>query len=208
MWIALGILAFLAILVAVVLSLPVKIIIRNNDQNELILRYKFLFKTFGENPNPDDPIVKALTSASGITRLKKERLQENIRSTSLQKTVSETYDLLIDLLKEVVGVLRRCTVSKLHIKIRCVGDGADEAAIHYGQCVTVTYSLLNILRNFLRIRKRGCKIDIGCDHFGSKAVFRYDVILTVRAGRVLSGLWEVIMAETKRTAKQQENQQK
>ena len=59
MWIVLGIIGFLALLITVILLLPVKIILRNDDKEALILRYRFLGKTFGEDPNPDDPIVKA-----------------------------------------------------------------------------------------------------------------------------------------------------
>ena len=52
MWIAIGIAGFIAVLITVILLLPVKVIIKNDENNELILRYRFLFKTYGENPDP------------------------------------------------------------------------------------------------------------------------------------------------------------
>ena len=76
MWIALGIVGGLAALITVILLLPVKVIIRNDEQNELILRYKFLFKTYGEDPDPNDPIIKALKEASGVNRFQKRELKE------------------------------------------------------------------------------------------------------------------------------------
>ena len=208
MWIALGIIGFIAALITVILLLPVKIIIRNDEQNELILRYKFLWKTFGENPNPDDPIVKALLDASGVSRLKKNKFQKNVKTEGLQKAVSDSYDMLIDLLKEVLGILKYLTITRLQIKIRATGDGPDEAAIHYGQCCAATYSLLNILRGLVKVKKRGCDIDVGCDLFGSEPVFRYEAVLVIRVNRVLAAFWRTVMAEAKRMRSGQQTQQK
>ncbi len=206
MWIALGIIGGLAALITIILLLPVRIIIKNDENNELILRYKFLFMTFGEDPDPNDPIVKALKTASGIDRLETKAIQKNIKSDGLQKAVSGSFATLVDLLKEVVTLLKRCKVTRLSVFIRCTGDGADEAAIHYGQCCTAVYSLLNFLRSFVKVRKRGCKIDVGCDFLGTESVFRYDAVLTILAGSVLAGLWRAVMAEAKRTAAAQQKQ--
>lgn len=207
MWIVLGILAFLATLITVILLLPVKIILKNDEQNELILRYKYLFKTFGENPDPDDPIVKALLSATGVERLQTKNVQKNIQTEGLKSTISASFSMLIDLLKEVVALLKRCTVTRLHITIRASGEDVDDAAIHYGQCCAATYSLLNVLRSFLKVRKRGCNIDLGCNFF-EKSVFRYEVVLSIRAARVLGGLWRVAMAEAKRMDAKKNPQEK
>ena len=207
MWIVLGILAFLATLITVILLLPVKIILKNDEQNELILRYKYLFKTFGENPDPDDPIVKALLSATGVERLQTKNVQKNIQTEGLKRTISASFSMLIDLLKEVVALLKRCTITRLHITIRASGEDVDDAAIHYGQCCAATYSLLNVLRSFLKVRKRGCNIDLGCNFF-EKSVFRYEVVLSIRAARVLGGLWRVAMAEAKRMDAKKNPQEK
>ena len=198
MWIALAVIGVLATLITVILLLPVKVIIKSDENGQLMLRYRLFFKTFGENPNPDDPIVKMLLTASGVERFKKEQFQKNIRVSGLKETLAESYTLLVGLLKELVFLLKRCTVTKLHIKIRCTGDGPDEAAIHYGESCAVTYSTLNLLRNFVKIRKRGCHVDISCDFFGSEGVFQYDVVLAVSFARVLAALWRVALEEAKR----------
>lgn len=209
MWIVLGILGFIAVLIAAILSLPVKVILRNDEKNELIIRYKLLGKTYGENPNPDDPIINALLKSSGVGRLKKATFQKNVKAEGLKKTVSDSGDMLIYLLKEILALLRRATITRLHIKIRCVGDEVDEAAIHYGRCCAVVYSFLDVLRGMMTVRKRGCNIDVGCDLFGTEEVFRYEVVLLVRAGHVLAALWRSVMAELKRMEDQkQETQEK
>lgn len=204
MWIALGIVGGLAALITVILLLPVKVIVRNDEQNELILRYKFLFKTYGEDPDPNDPIIKALKEASGINRFQKRELKESVRSDGLKSTLKESYDMLLDLLKEAWNLLQNCKITKLHITIRCTGDGADQVAIHYGESCTATYTLLNLLQGYVKIKKRGCKIDIGCDFEGDKPIFRYDVLLKTNVKRVLGALWRTVLAETRRQREGQE----
>ena len=206
MWIALGIIGGLAALITIILLLPVKIIIKSDEKNELILRYKFLFRIYGEDPDPNDPIIKALKVASGVDRLEKQISQEAIRAGGLKKTVKESYKMIADLLKELWNLLRYCKVTKLKIHILCAGDGADQVAIHYGECCTATYSLLNILRGFMKVRKRGCDIRIGCDYEGGKAEFSYDVLLRTNVARVLAALWSAVMAETKRMHRQNPQQ--
>ncbi len=207
MWIALGIVGFLALLITVICLLPVKVIIKNDDQNIVALRFRFLFKTFGEDAGSDkpadkpveNPVVAMLKKVIGVNRLEKAEVQKNIQQEGLGKTVSGTYEILTDLLREVVSLLKLCVVTRLHVRIRCTGDDAAEAAVHYGQSCAATYSLLNILRSFVRIRRRDCRIDITSDFFGSKPVFRYELILRVSVGRVLRAFWRIVLAEVKRS---------
>ena len=202
MWIALGIIGFLAALITVILLLPVKVIIKNDEQEPLILRYRFLFKTYGEDPDPNNPIVKALKTASGVDRLSKETLQESVRSGGLQKSITETFAVLKGLAKELWNLLKLCKVTKLYVAICCAGDDVDQAAIRYGACCTATYSFVNLLRSYFRVRERGCKVDITCDPFGEKTSFRYEVVLVVRVKQVLAGLWRTAMAEAERMGAQ------
>ena len=73
MWIFLGILAFIIILIIAILLLPVYVILRSDENGEVYLRYKILFKTFGEDPDPNNPIIKTLLDASGISELKGDK---------------------------------------------------------------------------------------------------------------------------------------
>lgn len=198
MWILLGILGFLAALITVILLLPVRIILKNNENEPLILRYRFLGKTFGEDPDPDDPIVKMLKSATGADRLDRKAVQQSIESDGLQKAVSQTFTTLAALVKEIVNLLKVCKITKLHVIIRSAGEDAAEAAIHYGGCCAAAYTLLDILGHYTKLRKRSCNIDIACDYEGEKTLFRYDLVLTIPVWRVLKALWKVAMDEAKR----------
>ena len=107
MWIAFSILGVLAIIITIILLMPVKVIVKNDEKDVLILRYKLLFKTYGENPNPNNPIVKTLKKAGGVERLEIESVQQGIRSDGLQKTITNSYSALISLLKELVFLLKQ-----------------------------------------------------------------------------------------------------
>ena len=80
MWIFLGILLFLAVLITVILMLPIYVIIKTDQNGELIIRYRFLFKTYGENPDPNNKIVKTLKEASVLRRLKKILYRQTLKS--------------------------------------------------------------------------------------------------------------------------------
>lgn len=205
MWFLYILLGLLAVITAILL-LPVKVIVKNDENNELILRYKLLFKTFGENPNPDDPITKTLKKAGGVERLETATIKKNIRKDGLQKTVSDSYEALVALLKELVFLLRRGTVTRLKIKILCADDSPDQTAIHYGICIAATHTLLAALDSFLRIRKRGCDIDIRSDFSGKDPVFRYHLIIAVPFYRVLASFWKVAWAEAKRMGAAQDSE--
>ena len=125
----------------------------------------------------------------------------------LKKTLKENYNMLVELCKELLRLLGYCSVSRLHITIRSAGEDVDDAAIHYGACCTATYGLLNVLRGFMKVRERGCKIDISCGFFETESVFQYDVVLITRVGRVLAGLWRTAKEELRRREAQRARQQ-
>lgn len=202
MWIVLTILGILATIITAILLHPVQVIIKNDEKENFILRYKFLYKTFGENPNPDDPLVKTLKKAGGVDRLEKVALQENIREEGLQKAVSDSYDALIALLKELLFLFKNCTVTKFDIKIRCAADEPDETAVQYGLCSAATHTLFSVLSSFLKVRQRGCNIDIDCDFYENNPIFRYCIVLSIPFRRVLAAFWRVVLTEAKRAGGQ------
>lgn len=208
MWIALGIIGFIALLITVILLLPVYVIIQNDENNELILLYRFLGKTFGEDPDPNDPIVKTLKKAGGVERFEKDKLRTSIQTGGLKKTVAESYQVIVDLVKEIIALLKYGTITKLCIYIRCAGDDAADTAIRYGRYCAVTHGLLNALDAYVPIRKRKCKIDIGCDFMTGQEIFRYDVLLRVRFSHVLAAFWRLVLAEARRMAAERTDQLK
>ena len=210
MWIALGILGALVLLIAGILLLPVKLMLKNDEHNTLTLRYGLLWMTFGgaskketpknNAPKPVNPIVNKILEITGIGRLTKNRIEKNVQSSGLQTTVTDSYAMLVDFFRELVTVVKAVTISRLHLTIRCTGDDVDTAAIHYGVCCAATYSLLNMLQGLVKIRNRGRKVNLSCDPFGKEPVFRYDIVLKIRIFHGLSSFLRIILAEAKRAS--------
>ena len=206
MWIFLCILLFLALLITVILMLPVDVIIKTDEKGELIFRYKLLFKTYGENPNPNDPIVKTLKKAAGVDRLDKQKIKASAEHSGVLHTLVESIDLIKDLLKEIVGLLKYCTAKKLKINIVCAADDAFETAITYGECYAVVAPLVGFIHGAMKVKKSGRSININCDFLSSKGLFEFETVITVKLFRVIAAFLRATWAEAMRIAeaKQQE----
>ena len=207
MWIFLSIVGFIAVLITAILMLPVYIIIKNDEKGELILRYKILYKTFGENPDPNNPILKALKKASGISRLETKNIKSKAKETGLSTTVSQTLRIVIDLLKEIVAILKYCTAKRFYIKVVCAEEDAADTAINYGKCCAVVYPLAGLLSSIMKVRKKGQQIDVSCDYLGGHDDFRFDFLISVRLFRVIAAFFRIAFKETKRTVDEQTSQQ-
>lgn len=199
MWIFLGIVAFLAGLITVVLLLPVHVIIKNDEDNNMILRYKILFKTLGEDPDPNNPIAKAIKKSSGISRIEKKNLERNIEQSGFSSTVKETFDILVDLLREVVAILKYCTAKKFMLHIVCSAEDAADAAVSFGECCAVAYPAVGAVCSAVKVPNKARDIDIRCDYLSKKDIFRYDFDISVRVFRVLAAFFRIALAEARRS---------
>ena len=208
MWIFLGIVAFLALLITAILMLPVYIILKTDTNGELILRYKFLNKIYGENPDPNNRVVKTLKDASGFSRLEKDKLKNSVKSGSLSNTVSESLTLIISLLKRLLALLKYCKIKILKIKIVCAEGDAAQTAINYGRCYAVLAPFMSFLHSTMKISKKGEDISINCDYLKEKGVFEFETLLQVRIYRVIVALFLAAFDEAKRISKQETDNSK
>ncbi len=205
MWIFLGILLFLAFLITAILCLPIYVIIKSDAEDSFYFRYKFLGKTYGENPNPNNPIVKSLKTASGLSRLEKDAIKKDIQDNNLLKTLKEDFVLVVDLLKEVLWLVKHCRAKVFRLKIVCSDDDPAEASIKYGACCIAVYPILDYLFSYIRMRPSTKKIDISCDFEGGNSMFAFETVLVLRVYQVLGALFRTAMAEVKRSQKKQES---
>ena len=203
MWILLGILLFLAL----VLLLPITVIIKSDAEDAFYLRFKFLGKTYGgESADPDNPITKTFKSASGLSRLEKDSIKKNIQENNLLKALKENFVLIVDLLKELLGLVKRCRAKVFRLKIVCSDDDPAEASIKYGACCMLVFPLLDYLFSCIRIRESAKEIDISCDFEGGKCMFAFEAVLWLHLYQVLGALLRILISENKRTRKKQESQ--
>lgn len=200
MWIALGILLFLAIIIIAILMLPILVIIKTDENNELIFRYKLLNKVYGENPDPNNPIFKILTQSAGISRLKYNNLQTSFKKRGAANTIREILRIVFDLIKEVLGILKFCKAKKFDLDIVVRGEDAAETAIEYGECCAVAYPLLGAVFANVKINLKVPKVNIACDYDSKdKTTFKCDIVLSVRLVRVLVAFFRIAFMEAKRT---------
>ena len=195
MWIAWGIVLFLLLLIAVILLLPVYVTIRIDKNDPFYFRYKFLHKTYGENPDPNNKVVRTLKKASGVSRLEKPLKSGVADDMSL---IAENITLVIDLLKEVVRLLGHCKAKIFKLRIVCAEADAADTAITYGQYCTTVYPLLGVVYDHLKIRRAGHDVQIVCDYNGGDADFAFETVLVVRVFRIIGALLRVVIAEAKR----------
>ena len=207
MWIALGIVAFLAVVITVILSLPVYVIIKNSDEGELMLRYRFLFRTFGEHPDPNNPIVLLLKSATGLDKISVDVLKGKVKTGGVSVTVEETARILLSLLGELRGILKYCVAKKLYIDVICTADDPADAATNFGLCSAFVYPVAGFLKSELgRVSKRGESITVRCDFEGTEDTFDYHLVIRVRVFRLLAALWRIILREARAQAEDQSSQ--
>lgn len=200
MWIFLGIIFFILLLITIILLLPVSFIIKTDQDGDFVVLYKILFKTFGENPNPDKPIVKALKNISGVTRLDKDKIKESSKKGELLTTLRENFSLIIGLLKKLLGLLKKCKVKVLKIDIICAEEDAAKTAISYGLCYAVISPILNLIHSSMKVKKSGEKITIKSDFDSQKSSFKFETVLVSRVFRIVAALLSLIFEEAKRIA--------
>ena len=204
MWIAIGIILFLAVVVTVILLLPVYIIIKNDGDSEMQLLFRFLFKTYGEHPDPNNPILKMLKSATGLDKLSVKTIKGGIKTGGLNVTLDQTVRVLFSLLKEIGDLLKYCVAKKMYVHVISSGDDPGDAAINHGICCSFVYPVLSYLKsNLKRVSKRGEHIKLECDFNGNEDSFNYHLVLRLRVGRILVGLWHVVMREAQHQAEGQ-----
>lgn len=141
------VLAAFLLLIAVILLLPVRVIIKYGDGDEVKLLYRFLGKTFGENPDPNNIIVKSAKKLTGISRFDSiGTVKGSIEDMGVSATAGQIADILMSLLGRVVWILKYCVAERFFIKAVCAGDDAADAAMEYGAVCAVVYPLVGYFR--------------------------------------------------------------
>ncbi len=201
MWIFLGILLFLAVLITVILMLPIYVIIKTDQNGELIIRYRFLFKTYGENPDPNNKIVKTLKEASGITQIEKNTIQTDLKKLGFLENLSDTVSLLATLIKGVVDLLHYATAKVFKLNIICAEEDAAQTAISYGKCYAIVSPIISLVNSIVKIKKSNFNVNISCDYTGQNKTFQFETVLVIRLFRALSAFFKLAYKQAVRLNK-------
>lgn len=195
-----GIVLFaLAVIIAVILILPVRVIIKYGDDGEVKLLYRFLGRTFGENPNPNSIIVKGAKKITGISKIEDiGTVKGSVEDMGISATAGQIADIVISLFGRVLWILKYCVAERLHIKAVCAGDDAADAAMEYGAVCAVVYPLVGYFETVMRVKKSGYDIDVSCDFLSNDTVFELDTLFRVRVFYVLGALFHIIKRNAER----------
>ncbi len=197
MWILWSILGLIVLVIAVILLLPVHLIVKNDENNNLLIHYRFLGKTYGEVPKPDTSIIKGLKEITGIKRAQEKIDKGNLMNDTYQ-AVKELCEILGDLLTELVGVLRFCTAKVFRVRVICAEDNAADTAITFGRVSAVVYGLGAVAENLMHIRKRGRDLYVSCDFENGQKELRYHFVIRARLCALLPALFRLAMKEVER----------
>lgn len=190
MWIFFSILGFIILLVVIALFLPIRIIIKTDQNGEITFLGKFLFKTFGDKPNPksNQSFLKTLKELTGMDKLDKKNLKTNgVRE--FFKVIGESISTIVSLLKQILDILKLCTVKTLKINIICSQEDAAQTAINYGICYAVISPLLNFLHSSMKVKSSGEQINISCDFEHQKSHYDFEIVLSVRIITLIKALF-------------------
>ena len=198
MWIAFGIIGGVVLLITVILTLPVYVTAKDDEQGELMLRYRFLHKTFGEEPDPDNPVLLYLLDVSGLSRAKGSAIKSNVKTSGVGVTLEDTCAILWSLLEQVVAVLPHCKLKRLNITVVCAGDDAAETAMHYGKCCAVLYPAIGMIHALLPVDRRHERVDVRADFHATEDEIHYDLKLRTNVCRVLIAFCKIVYKEALR----------
>ncbi|MBP5618226.1 MAG: hypothetical protein J6X61_03650 [Clostridia bacterium] len=193
-----GVLGGILLLIAVILALPVSVILLRDGERPFLILYRFLWFTFGEEPDPDNPVTKAAVKVLGLDRLESvDKLKQETDRNGVAETAGDLALVLKELLGRVIWILPRCKVKTLRIRSISAGEDAAAVAMDYGMVCAVVYPLIGWIESALRVSRRGKKVEIGCDYDAEESTFEMNVRLSVRIWTVLLALIHIVRENVK-----------
>lgn len=191
MEILIGILIGLAILICFVLLLPVRINLKNDEENNFIFKIKILFFSI---PNQNSQLEKTVKERAGA---KKE--PKTVKKNGILETVKESKDLIIAALKELINLLHKCTVRKIYLDILCSGKDAAETAIKYGSCCSLVYPLSSFIDSLMKPKYKKQQINIRSNFETNEEHFKYEIEISVKIISLLISLIKIAWQKVKKS---------
>lgn len=186
--------AVLVLLVAIILSLPVGIIIRNDKENGPKVLFSVLGKELKSKPKQeksDNPIVSALKKIVGVGQSEDKKKSDTHAKDGVLTKLADSAGTLKLLLERIFWLLPRARVKKLHIVSISAGDDAADTALQYGAICAVLYPLISYIRSRMRVSKKAVDTKIACDFDATESTFELDIKITFTVWLMLRALWQI-----------------
>ena len=189
LWILGILLAVIALIIIIVLLLPVDVLFFTDEQGEFKILYKFLGKLYGEEPDPNNPLIRSIKALLGLSHLDSiKKVQSTIEKRGTAATIKDTLSILVALIDRVVWILKYCTLTKCHIT--SIGGGED-AAIDYGTARATVYPIAEYVKNSMKHTRGAFKIDLRCDYSLEETHNAFDVAVRVKIFHAVKALFHV-----------------
>ena len=202
------VLGALALLVTVICLLPVYVYIYYDDENGLQLRYRLLWKVFGEDPDPNSPILKLLKELSGVAKFDSVgSIKKTVSNSGVSHTLKQVGEVLISLLRQLVWILPRCKMRRLEVRALCAEGEPDEAAMEYGKLCAAVCPIVGIVDHIIPINRRRLRLDLRCDFEAERSDFSLTAVIRARFGSVLRALWRIVLDEARAEAERKNEAQ-
>lgn len=190
LWIILGILAAIALILGIILALPVDVLFLLDEENGFRILYRFLGKRYGEERNPNNPIVKGLKRVLGLSHLDSVKtIRSTVENHGAAVTLKETLATLWDLIERILWILQYCSISKCRIISIC---GGEDAPLDYGTSCAVIYPLVSYFESVARLRPRNKEVRIQCDYDRPEGSLELEIAVRVHILHVLRALLHII----------------
>ena len=187
LWIILGIFALIALL----LSLKLRVFLVYLPDGRLDIYVKYLFFTFRASEEPNEELTQMVFSVLGLRDIGSvANAKHAINSKGVSTTLNELLGVLKTLLSRVWWLLKRGVFKQFNLRI-VVG------AYGYGLVCSAVYPLVGLLDGAFRFRRRS--IDVRCDFDAETTSVDFLAQFNIRLWPILRALIYVIRENVKRT---------
>lgn len=194
LWIILGIFALIALL----LSLKLRVFLVYLPDGRLDIYVKYLFFTFRASEEPNEELTQMVFSVLGLRDIGSvANAKHAINSKGVSTTLNELLGVLKTLLSCVWWLLKRGVFKQFNLRIVVGEEDAADAAYGYGLVCSAVYPLVGLLDGAFRFRRRS--IDVRCDFDAETTSVDFLAQFNIRLWPILRALIYVIRENVKRT---------
>lgn len=194
LWIILGIFALIALL----LSLKLRVFLVYLPDGRLDIYVKYLFFTFRASEEPNEELTQMVFSVLGLRDIGSvANAKHAINSKGVSTTLNELLGVLKTLLSRVRWLLKRGVFKQFNLRIVVGEEDAADAAYGYGLVCSAVYPLVGLLDGAFRFRRRS--IDVRCDFDAETTSVDFLAQFNIRLWPILRALIYVIRENVKRT---------
>lgn len=198
--------AIIAALIFGIFMLPIHIIVKKNKVDGFKFQIKLAgFDLIGKKDKKvkdKTPLGKRVKAMLGLEKEGRDK------SKGGKIALGDIIRIIGNLLKEVKDTFGHCTVKKLWLTYKCTGEDAAEAAINYGKLCAVVYPFIGLVHSLFKVKMKNERVNLLCDYDGDDDHFWFEIVLSVKVGRLLLVAVKILGKEIAHIFKKQAGEEK